>query len=1031
MNVSGIFIRRPVATTILMSALVLFGWFAYRTLPVAELPSVDFPTISVSANLPGADPTTMAATVATPLERAFTQIPGVDSMTSTSSTGSTNITLQFALERDIDAAAQDVQNAISQTLRALPTSMPQPPTLRKQNPTDSPIMFIAMSATTVPLTVLDDYAETRVADRLSQLEGVAQAQVFGSKRYATRIYVNPRALTARGLSMSQLRNAVAAGNSYEPGGTLYGANRSYTVASDGQLRNAQQYNDLILAYSSGAPVRLRDVGTAVDSIANDKQQTEFNGRPAIVVAVTRQPGSNTVKIANAVRELMPDLARLGPGDTRTDLVYDRSDFINQSVEDVKLTLILSILLVIGVIFLFLRDTRATLIAALALPSSLIGTFGLMQLCGFSLDNLSLMALTLSVGFVVDDAIVVLENITRHREKGVPGEEASEIGSREIGFTVISMTLSLVAVFIPILFMGGVVGRLFREFAITVAIAILLSGVVSLTLTPMLCSRFLGEHAHLAGGRVTEWFERQFDRMRDAYARSLEWSMDRTGTMLIIAVATLVATLAMFGVVKMGFIPTQDTGVISGTTRAPEGVAYEDMVKMQRQVVDIIRKDPDVEAVISSVGQGTGGVNSSSSGRVTLRLKAPSKRSITADQVIARLRKKVAAVGGMQLLLQNPPAIRIGGGRSTSNYQYVLQGDDMQAMSAAATTMTQRMEQIPGLRDPNSDLELANPQINVNILRDRASALNVPVSNVQDTLYAAYGAEKVSTIYTASNQYDVLMQIDPQFQQDINALAALYVPTADNKLVPLGAVATVTPGVGPLSVNHAGELPAITISFDLEPGVSLGEVTGRIEQLAREVLPGTVTGFFSGTAQTFKQSTVDLPILLLFTILVIYMVLAILYEHFVHPITILTALPLATIGALISLWVFGAELNVFSFVGLILLVGLVKKNGIIMIDFAITRRREGAAARDAMIEACLVRFRPIMMTSVAAILGTLPIALGYGSGGEARQPLGIAVVGGLLTSQLLTLYVTPAFYLTMENLTGRLRRRFGMAEAPAS
>jgi HAE1 family hydrophobic/amphiphilic exporter-1 len=1028
MNVSGIFIRRPVATTTLASALVLFGWFAYRTLPVAELPSVDFPTISVSASLPGADPTTMAATVATPLERAFTQIPGVDSMTSSSSTGSTNITLQFALERNIDAAAQDVQSAISQTLRALPTSMPQPPTLRKQNPTDSPVMFIAMSATTVPLTVLDDYAETRVADRLSQLDGVAQAQVFGAKRYATRIYINPRALTARGLSMSQLRNAVAAGNSYEPGGTLYGAQRSYTVASDGQLRSAAQYNDLILAYNSGAPVRLRDVGNAVDSIQNDKQQTEFNGRPAIVVAVTRQPGSNTVKISNAVRELMPDLAKLGPGDTRTDLVYDRSDFINQSVGDVKLTLILSIVLVVGVIFLFLRDTRATLIAALALPSSLLGTFGVMQLCGFSLDNLSLMALTLSVGFVVDDAIVVLENITRHREKGLPGDQASEIGSREIGFTVISMTLSLVAVFIPILFMGGIVGRLFREFAVTVAIAILLSGVVSLTLTPMLCSRFLGDHAHLAGGRLGAWFEHQFDRMRAAYVRSLEWSMDRTGLMLVIAATTLVATLAMFAVVKMGFIPTQDTGVINGTTRAPEGVAYDDMVKMQHQVADIVRNDPDVEALISSTGQGSGGANSSSGGRVTLRLKPANQRSDTADQVIARLRKKVAAVGGMQLVLQNPPAIRIGGGRSTTNYQYVLQGDDMEAMSSAATTMTQRMEEIPGLRDPNSDLELANPQINVNLLRDQASALNVPVSNIQDTLYAAYGAQKVSTIFTAANQYDVLMQIDPQFQQDINALQALYVPTSDGKLVPIGAVATITPGIGPLSVNHSGELPAITISFDLEPGVSLGEVTGRIEQLARDVLPGNVTGFFSGTAQTFKQSTVDLPILLLFTILVIYMVLAILYEHFVHPITILTALPLATIGALISLWVFGAELNVFSFVGLILLVGLVKKNGIIMIDFAIARRREGVAPREAMTEACLVRFRPIMMTSLAAILGTLPIALGYGAGGEARQPLGIAVVGGLLTSQLLTLYVTPAFYLTMENFSGRLRRRFGMSPA---
>ncbi|MFT4045311.1 MAG: efflux RND transporter permease subunit [Solimonas sp.] len=1030
MSVSEIFIRRPVATTTLMTALVLFGIFAYRSLPVAELPNVDFPTISVSATLPGADPKTMAATVATPLERQFAQIPGVDSMVSSSATGSTQITLQFALERNIDAAAQDVQTAISQATRQLPTAMPTPPTLRKADPNGYSIIYIALSATTIPLTTLDDYAQTRIADHISQIDGVAQTQIFGSAKYAARLYLNPLALNSRGLSLLQVASAINAANSNQPSGTLYGAQRSYTVSADGQLHNAAQYNDAVIAYRNGAPVRLRDVGNAVDSIANDKQATEFNGQPAIIIGVTRQPGSNAVAISKSVHALLPALQKSAPGDTKVDVIYDRSAFIGESIDDVKLTLLLSIVLVVGVIYVFLRDGRATMIAALALPSSLFGTFGLMHLFGYSLDNLSLMALTLSVGFVIDDAIVVLENIARHRENGMPGAQAASVGAAEIGPTVISMTLSLVAVFIPILFMGGLIGRLFREFSVTVAIAILLSALVSLTLTPMLCSRFLGDHHGAARGRFFRATESAFDATLAFYERTLRWALRHYRLMLLIAGAALLATLFMFTAVHTGFIPTQDTGYFEASVQGPDGVSFDEMRSMQRKVAQIVAANPNVQAVRSSVGQGMGSsLSSPGIGRLAVRLKPSSERKASADEVIAQLRTAVRAVPLLQVFFQNPPAIRIGGSSSTANYQYVLQGDDFDALAAASQTLAEKMQAIPGIRDVNTDLQINNPQIDVHIDRDRASALGVSAADIQNTLYAAYGTQKISTIFTSTNQYDVLIEVEPRFQQDINALNALYVPTSGGGVVPLGSVTHIERSVGPVTVNHYQELAAVTISFDALPGVSLGQLTGPIEQLARETLPGTVFGTFAGTAATFQQSLIELPVLLLFSIAVIYMVLAILYEHFIHPLTILTALPLATVGALLALWIFGAELNVFSFVGLILLVGLVKKNGIIMVDFAIARRREGANAHDAILEACTVRFRPIIMTTLAAIFGTLPIALGLGAGAESRQPLGIAVVGGLLTSQLLTLYITPAFYLVMENLSERWRRRKTAALAP--
>jgi HAE1 family hydrophobic/amphiphilic exporter-1 len=1035
MNLSAPFIRRPVMTTILTVALVLFGVVAYRTLAVSELPNVDFPTISVRANLPGADPQTMAATVATPLERQFSTISGITSMNSVSRTGSANITLQFALSRNIDSAAEDVQTAITQAAHhGLPDNMPQLPTVHKENPAASSIIYLGFSARRVSMTELDEYAETRVADQLSTIKGVAQVLVWGGQKYAVRIYLNPYALSARGLSLNQVKDAIQSGNSNLPVGTLNGSTKSYNVTANGQLKDAAAYNNLVLAYSNGAPVRLRDVGRAVNSVENNKEITRYNGRQSIMLAVKRQPGANTVRVVNRIRALLPKLSQQAPGDAKLTVIHDRSQFIKASIQDVKFTLILAIALVVAVIFLFLRNIRATFISALALPTSILGTFAAMSLLGFSLDTMSLMALTLAVGFVVDDAIVMLENVVRYREQGLSRLQAALTGSREIGFTVLSMTISLVAVFIPILFMGGVIGRLFREFALTVAIAILISGAVSLTLTPMLCSRFLRQSAR--HGRLYLALEHGFDALRDLYGKSLTWAVYHWRSMLLLAGGILIATFYLFAVVPKGFIPQEDTGMIYGWARAPAGITFKALDRLEQRVAAIVEKNPNVASVTSSAGQNSNGGNSSNHGRLRIQLKPLDERSASAKTVIQQLRRAVKPVRRMQVFFNMPAAINIGT-HTGGNYTYILQGQDIALLDRTADAFKTRMKQLKGIQDVNSDLEINNPQIEVKIDRNRAAALGVNVAQIQSALNSAYGGSRVSTIYGGSDEYEVLLELAPRFQQDPNALSALYVHATDGHLVPLDNVTTISQGVGPQRVSHYSQLPSVALSFDLAPGVSLGAGTRRVEQLARTTLPAGITGVFAGTAKTFQKAMVDLPVLLIITILVIYMVLAILYEHFIHPVTILTALPLAVLGALVSLLIFGEQLNIFSFVGLIMLVGLVKKNGIIMVDFAIQlRRTHGLDASHAIIEACLTRFRPILMTTLAAIFGTLPIAIGLGVGAEARRPLGIATVGGLLFSQLLTLYVTPAFYVAMEKLTMRWqRRRRGAdvqlpAEAPA-
>lgn len=1036
MNLSAPFIRRPVMTTLVMGGILVFGALAYRELPVSDLPNVDFPTLQVSASLPGASPETMAAAVATPLERQFTTIAGLDAMTSTSGVGSTQITLQFDLRRDLDAAAQDVQAAIAKTMPQLPRDLPSPPSYTKVNPADQPIVYIALTSPTLPLPALDEYGQTFLAQRISTVRGVAQVQVFGAQKYAVRIRLDPDALASRGIGLDEVAAAVQAGNVNLPTGTLWGRHRALTVEADGQLDRAAAYRPLIVAWRNGSPVRLEQIGRVEDGTENDKVAAWFNARGveqrAVVLAVQRQPGTNTVEVADSVRSLLPSFRAQLPGSVSLHVLFDRSDSIRASVRDVQITLLLTLVLVVTVIFLFLRNVSATLIPSLALPMSVVGTFTVMYLLGYSLDNLSLMALTLSVGFVVDDAIVMLENVVRHLEMGKRPMEAALDGSREIGFTIVSMTISLAAVFIPVLFMGGMVGRLFREFAVTIGVAVLVSGFVSLTLTPMLCGRFLKPDAGERHGRLYAASERAFAASLSAYRVSLRWALAHRGTVLALTLVVVVATVVLFFVVPKGFLPEEDTGQVFCPTEAAEGISFEAMVRNQRAAAAVVRDDPDVESFMSSAGSRGAGTGANA-GMMFLRLKPRSERESSAGEVVSRLRKRLARVPGLRSFPQVPPSIRIGGRLTKSQYQYTLQGQDTDQLYRVAAAMEAKLRAIPGLIDVTSDLQLRNPQVEVSILRDRASALGVSAAGVEGALYDAYGSRQVSTILAPNNQYRVIMEVEPERQTDPEALSTLYVRSSRGQLVPLGAVATLRRGLGPLSVNHSGQLPSVTLSFNLGPGVALGTATAAIESAARATVPAEISTSFQGTAQMFRSSMQGLGTLLVLTILVIYLVLGVLYESYVHPLTILSALPFAGVGAFLTLLAFRTDLSIYAFVGVVMLVGLVKKNGIMMVDFAVEAQRAGTAdPAEAVFQASVVRFRPIMMTTMAALVGTLPIALGFGAGAESRRPLGLAVVGGLLFSQFLTLYVTPVVFVGLDRLSHLARRRRTAAEtAPAS
>jgi len=1021
MNISETCIRRPVLTTLMTASLIVFGVFAYRLLPVAALPAVDFPTIQIIAQLPGASPETMAASVASPIERQLSTIAGISSMNSSSSLGITQITIQFDLGRNIDGAALDVQTALATAARLLPVEMTTPPTFRKVNPGDFPVLYVSLRSDTVPLSTVDDYAETVLAPQISQLPGIAQVLVYGAQKFAVRVQVNPTEAAARNISLDDVRGVVAKANSSTPVGTLTGPKQSVTLTATSAIEHAADYRDVVVAYRKGAPVKLNQIARVIDSVENDKIATWFNDARAIVLAIQRQPDANTVQVVDMVRDILPNLRAQVPPSVQMQPLFDRSISIRAAVTDVQETLAIAIALVILVIFLFLRKVSATIIPALAVPVSLIGTCAAMYAFGFSINNMTLLALTLSVGFVVDDAIVMLENIVRHIEGGMRPFEAALKGSREIGFTIISITFSLIAVFIPVLLMGGMVGRVFREFAVSISVAIVVSGFVSLTLTPMLCARVLkGYH-----GEKQNILLRNFERLFELMLRAYEWTLDLVlrakSIMLGLTLVTIGGTLWLYVVVPKGFFPTEDTGYVVGITEGSTDISFPALSVLQRRVADIVRKDPAVAYVNSTVGAG--GPNTvGNSGRMLVALK-PRKERDSLATITARLRKNANIVPGIRIFFQPIQNINLGGKLDKSQYQYTLQSNDTATLYRLAPELRDKIAQIPGLLDVTTDLYIKNPQITIQVDREKSAVYGLSVDQVRQELYNAFGARQVATIYSPVNTYQVILEAQPEFQAGPDDLARIYLKTTNGTVVPLSAVTKFEPTVGPLQVNHQGQQPAVTISFNLAPGFSLGQAVDAIQNLEREQrLPATITTGFQGTAQVFQDSLRGQGILILAAIFAAYVVLGILYESFIHPITIISGLPSAGIGAILTLMLFRMDLSVIAMIGIVMLVGIVKKNAIMMIDFAIERRRVGLSAEAAIREAAMLRFRPIMMTTFAAIFGTLPIALGTGAGAELRQPLGVAVVGGLLLSQLLTLYITPVIYLYLDRFDRMLRRR---------